>query len=60
MGKLGQWFLNRLREASTWRGFVLLATSGGVVFTPAQADALITFGLGLAGLLGAFMPDRKG
>jgi hypothetical protein len=47
-----------LDEASTWRGFALLLTVVGVVTTPEQNDAIVAFGLGVAGLLSAFIRDK--
>jgi hypothetical protein len=52
-----EYLLARLSEASTWRGIIMLATAAGVVFTSAQAEAVIAAGLALAGLVGAFSPD---
>lgn len=51
--------LARASEASTWRGLIMLATAAGVVFSAAQAEAIIAAGLALAGLVGAFSPDKK-
>lgn len=51
--------LARASEASTWRGLVMLATAAGVVFSSAQTEAVIAAGLALAGLVGAFSPDKK-
>ena len=52
------YILNRLGEASTWRGIILLATALGATFSPEQTAAIITFGLGLAGVIGAFFKDK--
>jgi len=54
-----EYLLARLAEPSTWRGIIMLATAAGVVFTAAQAEAVIAAGLALAGLVGAFSPDVK-
>ena len=53
-----QYILKRLGEASTWRGIILLATALGATFSPEQTAAIITFGLGLAGVIGAFFKDK--
>jgi hypothetical protein len=50
--------LERMKEPSTWRGLVLLLTALGVPMAPGLSDAIIAAGLGLAGLIGAVMPDR--
>lgn len=47
-----KYFIERAKEASTWRGIVMLATATGVGIAPELANAIITFGVGLAGLLG--------
>jgi hypothetical protein len=51
------WLLNRLREASTWRGMVWLLTALGVTLKPEQIDAITVAGVTLAGLLGVFLSD---
>lgn len=50
--------LERMKEPSTWRGLVLLLTALGIPMAPGVSDAIIAAGLGLAGLIGAVMPDR--
>ena len=45
------------REPSTDRGAVWLLTAAGVALSPEQQTALLTGGMALAGLLGAFLPD---
>ena len=52
------WLLNRLREPSTWRGLVWLATVAGLSLRPDQAEAIVTGGIALAGLLGVFLSDE--
>lgn len=59
MGTLLQYLVARLKEPSTWRGIVLAITSLGVVLNEAQATAIITAGIALAGLIGIFAPDPK-
>lgn len=54
-----QYLLERAKEASTWRGVVLLATAAGVNVAPELANAVVTFGIGLAGLLGVITKDKK-
>lgn len=51
------WLLRRLREPSTWRGLVWLATVAGLSLRPEQAEAIVTAGMALAGLLGVFTTD---
>jgi hypothetical protein len=54
-----QYILDRAREPSTWRGAILFLTAIGVPVAPQLADAIVTAGLGLAGLIGIITPDRK-
>lgn len=53
------YLLQRAQEPSTWRGAVLLATAAGVNIAPDLINAIVTFGLGLAGLLGVISKDKK-
>ena len=53
------YLLDRLKEPSTWRGLVLIATSAGVAVTPAMADAIVALGIGLAGVIGVVTADKK-
>lgn len=55
---MGAFILNRLREPSTWRGLLTLATVLGVALTPDQAESIALAGAALVGAVGAFMPDR--
>lgn len=52
------YILDRAREPSTWRGLVLLLTAIGVPIAPVMADAIITAGLAVAGLIGVAVPDK--
>ena len=53
-----KWLLRRFREPSTWRGLVWLATVAGLSLRPDQAEAIVTAGMALAGLLGVFLADE--
>lgn len=48
----------RLREPSTWRGFVMLAVGCGVAISPEQIEAIITLGTAAVGAIGVFAPDK--
>lgn len=50
------YLLDRAREASTWRGVVLLLTSFGVALSPEQGEAIIAAGIAIAGAIGALLP----
>lgn len=52
-----QYILARAKEPSTWRGFILLLTAIGVPIAPAMADAIVSAGLAIAGLIGVVAPD---
>jgi len=54
-----QYILDRAREPSTWRGAILFLTAIGVPIAPQLADAIVTAGLGLAGLIGILTPDSR-
>lgn len=47
----------KLTEASTWRGLVMVLTAVGVQLHPDQQEAIVTIGLGLAGLIGILVSD---
>lgn len=51
------YILARAKEPSTWRGLVLLLTAIGVPVAPAMAEAIISAGLAVAGLIGVVTPD---
>lgn len=53
------YLLTRLREASTWRGLVMLVTAAGVALSAAQTEAIIALGMAVAGMIGVFLPDSK-
>ena len=53
-----QYILDRAKESSTWRGFILLLTAIGVPVAPAMADAIVSAGLAIAGLIGVVAPDK--
>lgn len=51
------YLIERLKEPSTWRGLVMIATAAGAHWSPEHQEAVITVGLSLAGIAGALMPD---
>lgn len=53
------YMLNRLREPSTWRGFIMLLTALGVALDAAQTEAVIALGMALVGAVGVFLPDSR-
>ena len=53
------YFLARAKEPSTWRGAILFLTAIGVPIAPAMTEAIVTAGLGLAGLIGMITADNR-
>ena len=51
------YILARLKEASTWRGIIMLLTAAGIPIAPALAESIITAGLAVVGLIGVVAPD---
>ena len=52
------YILARAKEPSSWRGLILLLTAIGVPVAPEMANAIVTIGLGVAGLVGVATPDK--
>jgi hypothetical protein len=50
--------LARLGESSTYRNLFVLLTAVGVGVAPELQSAIISIGLGTAGVLGAVLPDK--
>lgn len=48
------YILARLTENSTWRGLIMLVTALGVKVAPDQAEAIISAGLAVVGLINVF------
>ena len=59
MDMLKVYVVNRAKEASTWRGVAMLLTAVGLKITPEMADAIISVGIAVAGLVGILLPDSK-
>lgn len=51
------YLLQRAQEPSSWRGLALLATAVGVNIAPEMLNAIVTAGLGIAGLIGVVTKD---
>jgi len=52
------YFLDRLKEPSTWRGIIAVLTAFGVTISPEQVEAIIATGLAIMGLIGILSPDK--
>ena len=59
MGMLKLYVVNRAKEASTWRGVIMLLTAVGLNISPEMADAIISVGIAVAGAVGMLLPDSK-
>ena len=57
MNQAVEYAIKRLKEPSTWRGLILLATSAGLVISEEMSGQIVAFGLGLAGIIGALFSD---
>lgn len=53
------YILARLKEASTWRGIIMLVAGTWATQHPEQAEAIIPIALAIVGSIGAFMPDKS-
>lgn len=52
-----KYILDRLKEASTWRGLILVLTSVGVSVNPDLVAPIVSLGTGAAGAVGVFFQD---
>jgi hypothetical protein len=52
------YLIERMKEPSTWRGLILLATGLGANWSPDSQGVIVSAGVALAGVLGALLPDR--
>ena len=57
MNRLPTYLLARLSEPSTWRGIIALLTAAGLTLDPDEAVAIVTAGVAVIGVIGAFLPD---
>lgn len=58
LAALKDYALARLQEPTTWRGLILIATGFGAKVRPELAEAIVTAGLMLAGIVGVAVPDK--
>jgi hypothetical protein len=49
--------LEYLKQESTWRGIIAIATAFGIKLAPEQTDSIIAGGLALIGLINTFKKD---
>lgn len=53
-----KYILDRLKEPSSWRGLVMIATAFGVSVNPELLPSIIAAGTGLAGVIGFVFKDK--
>lgn len=53
-----QYLIAQFKEASTWRGIILVATGCGAGISPDLANAIISVGVVAAGLVAVIFPDK--
>ena len=52
------WLVSRLKEPSTWRGIIWLATALGVSLKPEVWEQITVVGMAVAGLLGVLAREE--
>ncbi|MBF0127262.1 MAG: hypothetical protein HQM02_08635 [Magnetococcales bacterium] len=55
-----KFWIDRLKEPSTWRGLAMLALGFGVSVAPESLEAIVAAGTGVAGLIGVVTQDKRG
>ncbi len=58
MKNILNYLLTRLKERSTWLGMISLVAAMGVSLSPDQSQAIVTAGVGLAGVIAVFTKDK--
>lgn len=53
-----KYLIERLAEASTWRGITMVATAFGITVAPELLPAIVSAGTGVAGLIGILFKDK--
>jgi hypothetical protein len=51
--------LNYLRQNSTWRGLIGLATAAGIMISPELSEAIIAAGMGAIGVINVVRDEKK-
>ena len=57
---LKQFFINRLKEQSTYRGIIVILGIFGVSIEPEKSEAIIAACIAMYGVAEAFFPDKFG
>ncbi|HSA19789.1 MAG TPA: hypothetical protein P5327_15590 [Kiritimatiellia bacterium] len=53
------YIIDRLKEASTWRGIIGLLTAAGVTISPEMIEQIVAAGLAVMGIIGMIFRDGK-
>ncbi len=56
--KILQYIVDRLKERATWNSLSVAATGAGIAIKPDQWYMIMTIGMGLAGVITAFLPPN--
>jgi len=59
MTKFFEWAMTRAKEPSTWKGIALVLTSIGINVSPESWQAIVSFGIALAGLFDILTKEKK-
>lgn len=51
--------IDKLKEESTWRGLIALATAAGISIQPEMMQAIIALGMGLIGMINVIKKQKK-
>lgn len=54
-----QYIMNRLKEPSTWRGLIALATAAGLALSPEQKETIIGLGVTAISAILIFKKDAN-
>lgn len=54
-----EWIIERLKEATTWRGIVALITAAGIALSPEQVEAITLLGVALIGVIEVFRKEKQ-
>ena len=58
MKKIVTFILQRAKERSTWMGLVSILSAVGLSLKPEAVEAIISFGIGAAGLIAVVTADK--
>lgn len=54
-----QYVIERLKEPSTWRGFVYILAAFGIPIAPELAKEITAAGMGIAGIIAILTSDKR-